>query len=226
MANCRFQQSTPLLVPCRLRYCEFCYWRESRRVRKQYLRRFLEYVDDGLRIAILTLTIPNVASLNSEVYDRLFESLKELLNLDYVRRYIYGGVAKVETTYNADRQEFHPHLHILIVYKACIPQKKIKALWALLTADLEHYEPSDVPASSVSSRSVWIKRVKFNRDSPASVRKAVRDSFNYLCKFNPINDPEAFASLYSVTNRKRLIRAYGGLRKGGRLISNEFETLS
>jgi hypothetical protein len=216
MANCESQQSTHLLFPCRLRHCEFCFWRESRRARKQYLLRFIDCVDGGLRIAILTLTVPNVSTLNSQVYDRLFERLKELLNLDYVRRYIYGGVAKIETTYNGDQEAFHPHFHVLIVYKACIPQKKIKALWAILTADLKNYEFSDAPTSYDSSRSVWIKRIKFDSSKQASVRKAIRDSLNYLCKFNPINDPEAFASFYCATKGKRLIRAYGGLRKGFR----------
>jgi hypothetical protein len=181
----------------------------------------MDCVDGGLRIAILTLTVPNVSTIKSEDYDRLFEKLKALLNLEYVRRYIYGGVAKIETTYNVDRQEFHPHLHILIVYKACIPQKKIKALWAILTAELESSAFSDTPTSTAMSRSVWIKRVHFNRSNTASVRKAVRDSLNYLCKFNPINDPEAFASLYCETKGKRLIRAYGGLRKGFRVSFNQ-----
>jgi Replication protein len=221
MATCKSQHSTPLLFPCRERHCEFCFWRESRRARKQYMLRFIDCVDCGLRVAILTLTIPNVATINSEVYDLLFERLKELLNLDYVRRYIYGGVAKVETTYNANRLEFHPHIHILIVYKACIPQKRIKALWGTLTADLENYEISDFPASTASSRSVWIKRIKFDSSKPASVRKAIRDGLNYLCKFNPINDPGAFASLYCATKGKRLIRAYGGLRKGFRNSFNQ-----
>jgi hypothetical protein len=221
MASCKSRQNTPLLFPCGLRYCEFCFWRESRRARKQYLLRFLDCVDGGLRIAILTLTVPNVLTLNSEFYGRLFERLKELLNLAYVRRYIYGGVAKIETTYNADRQEFHPHFHVLIVYKACIPQKKIKALWGTLTVDLENFELSDFPACTVSSRSVWIKKINCDSSKPKSVREAVRDSLNYLCKFNPIPNPEAFASLYCATKGKRLIRAYGVLRKGFRESFNQ-----
>ena len=216
MANCQFQQSGPLLFPCQLRHCEFCSWRESRKARKQYLLRFLKCIDDGLRIATLTLTVPNVPTLKGQDYDRLFERVKEFLNLDYVRRCIFGGVARIETTYNADRQEFHPHFHILIVYKACISQKKIKALWGKLTGDLENYELSDCPTSSDFSRSVWIKKINFNRSNPASVRKAVRKSLNYLCKFSPIDDPEAFASIFCATKGKRLIRAYGGLRKGFR----------
>jgi len=157
-----------------------------------------------------------VSALNSQDYDRLFERVKEFLSLEYVRRYIFGGVAKIETTYNAEHQEFHVHIHILIVYKACIPQKKIKALWGNLTADMGNYEPSDFPASTVSNRSVWIKSVKLNRSNPASIRKAVKNSLNYLCKFNPIDDPQAFAIMYGATKGKRLVRAYGGLRKGFR----------
>lgn len=217
MANCKSQQPASFLFPCGLRYCEFCSWRESRRARKQYLLRFLKCVDDGFRIGILTLTVPNVSTLNSQGYDRLFERVKEFLNLDYVIRYIFGGIAKIETTYNADRQEFHPHFHILIIYKACISQKKIKALWGTVTADLDNYEFSDCPTSSAFNRSVWIKKVNFTRSNPASVRKAVRKSLNYLCKFNPMHDPEAFASYFCATKGKRLIRAYGGLRKGFRL---------
>lgn len=213
MESTKPQQNASYLFHCQLRHCEFCNWRELKRVRKKHLNRFLRCVDAGFRIALLTLTVPNVLTITGQEYDRLYECLKKLLNHPSVKPHIYGGLAKIETTFNADRGEFHPHFHILIIYRACIPQKRIKALWAALTADLENPELSDVPISQDSNRSVWIKRIGFDRSDLTSVRSAVKRSIEYICKFNPIADPEAFASFYCATKGKRLVRAFGGLRK-------------
>ena len=226
MENCNSQQNGSYWFRCQLRHCEFCNWRESKRVRKKHLNRFLWCVDVDLRIALLTLTVPNVFTVKDQDYDRLFESLKKLLNHPSVKPSIYGALAKIETTFNADLEEFHPHFHILIVYRTCIPQKRIKALWAALTTDLQSYEPSDVPASQVPSRSVWINKIGFNKNDPISVRSAVKKSLNYICKFNPIADPEAFASFYCATKGKRLVRAFGGLRKRFKPVSNHQKPLS
>lgn len=226
MESTKPQQNASYLFHCQLRHCEFCNWRELKRVHKKHLNRFLRCVDADLRIALLTLTVPNVLTITGQDYDRLYESLKKLLNHKSVTPYICGGLAKVETTFNADRQEFHPHFHILIIYKTCIPQKRIKALWGALTADLENLELSDVPVSQVPSRSVWINKIQFNKNDPSSVRSAVKKSLNYICKFNPIADPEAFASFFCATKGKRLVRAFGGLRKRFKTSGSHQEPLS
>ena len=198
---------------CQLRYCEFCSWRDSRRVVRKYFKRLLACVDDGYRLAILTLTIHNLSSISSQDYDRLSKNLKGLLQHDLFKANVFGVLARIETTFDADREEFHPHIHIILAYRACIPQKEIKPLWQMLTADIEDYQPSDMPAAQASSRSTWIQKLEFDESNPASVRKAIRNALNYICKFNPIASPEAFAAHYCATAGKQLIRAYGRLRR-------------
>ncbi|HKQ03729.1 MAG TPA: protein rep [Blastocatellia bacterium] len=201
------------LFRCQLRYCEFCHWRDSRRIFRKYFRRLLACVDEGYRLAILTLTIRNLSSIRSQDYDRLSQNLKMFFQHDLFKQHVYGGLSRIETTFNDNRQEFHPHIHIIIAYRACISQNEIKAVWKALTADIEDYEPSDSPAAQASSRSTWIKKIEFNKSNPARIRKAIRGALNYVCKFNPIASPEAFANYYCATNGKRLVRAYGGLRR-------------
>ncbi len=213
MTDCKPVQGVYPLFRCQLRVCEFCYWRESKRVQKRYSNKLYDCVNAGFRLAILTLTIPNVTLISGRDYDLLFHKLKKLFQHDHVKIYIIGGLAKIETTYNADRQEFHPHIHIIIVYKACISQKKIRSIWIALTADMQDYELSDMPMPQVRNRSVWIKKIKFNKSSPVSIRSAIKRALNYICKFNPIADPQAFANIYLATKGKRLFRAYGELRR-------------
>lgn len=200
------------LFRCQLRFCEFCQWRDSRRIFRKYFRRLLACVDDGYRLAILTLTIRNLSSINSQNYDHLAQSLKALFQHPIFKQYVYGGLARIETTFNVDRAEFHPHIHIIIIYRACIPQNEIKALWQALTAGVEDYEPVDLPAAQPSTRSTWIRKIEFAESNPPSVRRTLRRALNYICKFNPIGDPEAFASHFHATSGKRLVRAYGVLR--------------
>ena len=219
MEDCKTVDRVYPQFRCQLRVCEFCYWRESKRIYKRYANKLHDYVDGGFRLAILTLTIPNLSHISSQDYDRLFQKLKKLFQDNGVKIYLIGGLAKIETTYNADRQEFHPHIHIIIVYTDCISQKEIKPIWEALTAATDDYELSDTPLHHSSKRSVRFEEIEFNENDPASISRAIKKVLNYICKFNPIADPDAFASIYCATKGKRLIRAYGGLRNRLRRIS-------
>jgi hypothetical protein len=64
---------------CELRYCEFCYWRNSKSSRLRYRRRLEELFKLGYRFSFLTLTIPNVPDIDRAECEYLFRCLNLLL---------------------------------------------------------------------------------------------------------------------------------------------------
>lgn len=195
---------------CNSRYCEFCSWRESKKARKRYSERVLNMANLGCKLAMLTLTVPNTYCVDSQDYDRLFDYYKTFLQEPLIKTKILGSLARIETTFNPDRGEFHPHIHAMIVYSGCIPQPEMKTTWARITEDdMSHIELSDVPGSGESSRSVWIESLDIESENP---KKTITRAVNYILKFQPICDPDAFASYYGAAKGKHLHRAFGAMR--------------
>ena len=101
---------------CMNRFCPICLATRSRKqgfmlgVVLETLRENYDY-----KFLFLTLTVPNVPG------DKLLEELKE--QYEALRRFTQrkefknvskGYVRKTEITYNSARNDFHPHIHILI----------------------------------------------------------------------------------------------------------------
>lgn len=100
---------------CRQRLCAVCGWRRSSKFVAQMLPVLRRLEAQGFRFVFATLTIPNVEA------NKVSESLTKILNgWDRLsRRKAYknnwkGFCRSIEVTYNAKRNTYHPHIHILI----------------------------------------------------------------------------------------------------------------
>src|SRR5699024_1222608 len=67
------------------------------------------------RIYFLTLTAPNVPAeeLNDEI-KHYNHSFKKLMERKEVKNIVKGYARKLEITYNEERDDYHPHFHVLI----------------------------------------------------------------------------------------------------------------
>lgn len=101
---------------CENRFCPMCSWRQARRdaMKIGVLMKFLT-THHKKEFIFLTLTAPNVKAdkLREEIkkYNQAFAKLtkrKEIIPI------IQGYIRKLEVTYNKERNDYHPHLHILI----------------------------------------------------------------------------------------------------------------
>lgn len=104
---------------CKNRWCPSC----NRIKTAGYINRYLPVLEAQKELYFVTLTRPNV------VADDLRAEIKELLRL---YRYIVNnptmrnlikstntvGVRKLECTYNPQRDDYHPHLHLLVSSKS------------------------------------------------------------------------------------------------------------
>lgn len=108
---------------CRDRMCSQCQWRKSIRqfsvavkVGHELRIREQELNQPESKFIFLTLTIPNVRLEKlSDSITELFTGWKKLRQRKEVRKVVLGYHRALEITYNAQTNEFHPHIHAAIV---------------------------------------------------------------------------------------------------------------
>lgn len=101
---------------CKNRFCPICAWKKSRKdalalsVMMAYLKQ-----EENKEFIFVTLTAPNVPAdeLEREIKD-YNHSFKKLMERKEVKKIAKGYVRKLEVTYNEDRDDYHPHFHVLI----------------------------------------------------------------------------------------------------------------
>lgn len=101
---------------CKNRFCPICAWKKARKdalalsVMMAYLKQ-----EEKKDFIFLTLTAPNVPAeeLNDEI-KHYNHSFKKLMERKEVRSIVKGYARKLEITYNEERDDYHPHFHVLI----------------------------------------------------------------------------------------------------------------
>src|SRR5699024_2708600 len=102
---------------CKNRFCPICAWKKSRKdalalsVMMAYLK-----LEEKKEFIFLTLTAPNVTAdeLEDEI-NHYNQSFQRLMQRKEVKNIAKGYVRKLEITYNKERNDYHPHFHVLIV---------------------------------------------------------------------------------------------------------------
>lgn len=161
---------------CRVRICPICQWRRSLKLGGQ-VRACTDWIQDQqraagrnpYRFALLTLTVPNVpADQLGETLDKLSKAWDRMSKRAEFKRAVKGYVRATEITYNQTRQDFHPHLHVLLMVQRSyftsrlyISQARWLELWRAATGDPTITE-------------VWVSRTaKEAENAPEEAQKAV-----------------------------------------------------
>ena len=101
---------------CKNRFCPICAWKKARKdalalsVMMAYLKQ-----EEKKEFIFLTLTAPNVSAeeLNDEI-NHYNQSFQRLMQRKEVKKIVKGYARKLEITYNEERDDYHPHFHVLI----------------------------------------------------------------------------------------------------------------
>ena len=103
---------------CGHRLCPNCQWRRSMRQFHTSLELAQKVLErhPALKFVFLTLTVPNVSlrGLSGRI-DGLFESWQRLTQRKEVRSAVKGYLRTLEVTYNHQRDDWHPHIHAVLV---------------------------------------------------------------------------------------------------------------
>ena len=113
---------------CKNRFCPVCAWRKAKKDALA-LSVMMEYIkaEHQKEFIFLTLTAPNVpaAELNEEIRD-YNKAFKRLMERKEVKKIVKGYARKLEITYNEERDDYHPHFHVLIaVDKSYFNNKRV-----------------------------------------------------------------------------------------------------
>jgi len=98
---------------CNNRWCIVCNRIRTAKMIKGYLPTIKQEIEDPY---FVTLTIPNVSGdlLKSSIRTMIKNFVRINSLFRHKRGYRIRGIRKIECTYNAERNDFHPHFHLLI----------------------------------------------------------------------------------------------------------------
>lgn len=202
---------------CRVRVCPMCNWRRSLKLFSQ-----VSAITDAIlaekkaRFIFVTLTVQNVrGDVLRETIDELNRAFKYIVDKHQtfapakkLKKNLLGYMKAEEITYNADRDDFHPHIHAILEVRPSyfrgdgyIKQKDWTAMWrAALGVD---YDPL-----------VDVRNIK------GGTAKAVAEVAKYPVKMDNIlkiadkdKAAKALTQLYSAIFKRRLVTFGGDFRE-------------
>jgi len=191
---------------CKNRFCPMCAWRQSQKdaMKISILMDYIEIEHDKTFI-FLTLTAPNVMGedLKSEItwYNKAF---KKLVERDEVKKVNQGYIRKIEITYNAYRNDYHPHFHcVFAVNKSYFKSRDYinQSEWLTLWREVMNDE---------TITQVDVRRVKKNNINSSSRNKAINEIAKYSAKDDDyFISQDIFDVFYTVLKGRQVITFNG-----------------
>lgn len=152
---------------CMNRFCPICMATKARKEAYMLLiiLKFLSCAK-GYEFIFLTLTVPNVTGneLVREL-DEQYLALKRLIQRKEFKAISNGFIRKTEITYNQKRNDFHPHIHMLIA------------------VNKSYFTEKSLYVSQHKWQEIWKKCKKDNSITQVHVKKANESSFKELAKY-------------------------------------------
>ena len=189
---------------CKNRFCPICAWRKSKKdalalsIMMAYLKQ-----EEKKEFIFLTLTAPNVLAdeLNDEI-KHYNQSFQRLMQRKEVKSVVKGYARKLEITYNEERDDYHPHFHVLIA------------------VNKSYFNDKDYYISRDRWLELWQKVTKNPLITQVDVRKVRNskdDKVYEIAKYSAkdsdyLINQDVFEVFYQALKGKRLI-VYSGLFK-------------
>lgn len=185
---------------CKVRLCPMCSWRRSKKVFGQ-VSKVMDYMElkEKYKYIFLTLTAKNVpGEVLSDEIDKYFYAFKLLVARKEFKKVVKGWFRCFEVTHNWQRDDYHPHFHIVLAVdedyaqrdKQYIPHSQWVQLWkSCMGID---YDPS-----------VKVNMIKPIGDNEKDYKKAVAEVAKYAVKagdyiFNLVKEQESLMRIESV----------------------------
>ena len=190
---------------CKHRFCPVCSWRKARKnalkisILMQYLRE-----KENKEFVFLTLTAPNVkADELSDEIKHYNQSFQRLMQRKEVKAAVKGYVRKLEVTYNKERDDYHPHFHVVL------------AVNKSYFTDKNYYISRDrwLELWQKSTKNPLITQVDIRKVKHTDNKKEVSEIAKYSAKDSDyLQNEKVFDTFYKTLTGKRLI-VYSGLFK-------------
>lgn len=168
---------------CKIRLCPCCQKRRSFKAGETMLAVAKEALNrqPTMKFLFLTLTVPNVElSALRDTLTHITQSWNRLMNRKKVKRIIKGYHRAIEITYNSERDNYHPHMHVILAVNSnyfktedYIPHDSWLKMW--------HESTKQPEITQVDIRTIR-EGGKFNRRLESAVSEACKYSlkaFNF-----------------------------------------------
>lgn len=126
---------------CKNKLCPICNWRRSMKYAYQaelVVNEAMKRYPKG-RFLFLTLTIKNVSGKElNKTLSKMTEGFNRLFKYKKVDKNVLGYLRATEVTYSTEHEDYHPHLHVLLMVKSSyfkntdsyLTQEEWTKLWA------------------------------------------------------------------------------------------------
>ncbi|KAA9044635.1 protein rep, partial [Streptococcus agalactiae] len=105
---------------CKNKLCPICNWRRSMKYAYQaelVVNEAMKRYPKG-RFLFLTLTIKNVSGKDlNKTLSKMTEGFNRLFKYKKVDKNVLGYLRATEVTYSTEHEDYHPHLHVLLMVK-------------------------------------------------------------------------------------------------------------
>lgn len=205
---------------CRDRMCPGCQKRRSLVIFHQ-VKNVCQAIHSDFptyKYLLLTLTVPNVpADRLSDEIKHLHSSWDRMARRAFFKKSIKGWFRALEVTYNGTRDDYHPHLHVLL----CVPSGYFKKNYINRDQWLEYWqEATRYPhVTQVDVRSIKPNKKRPESDAitsaAAEVGKYATKPSNYVCRLPDgryLAAHKVVRELAKGIARKRMV-AFGGIMK-------------
>lgn len=152
---------------CMNRFCPICLATRSRK-QSFMLGVVLETLKENYdyKFLFLTLTVPNIAGDKLlEELQKQYESLKRFIQRKEFKNISQGYVRKTEITYNSERNDFHPHIHMLIAVES------------------DYFQNSKLYVKQEKWLEIWKKCKRDDSITQVHIKKANEESYRELAKY-------------------------------------------
>ena len=195
-------------IRCKDKFCPVCQKIKSTK-NALAIQTMYNYLKENTKLNYLfiTLTAPNVKGeyLNNELisYSKSFERMIKVKKVAKINK---GYIAKLEITYNAEDDSYHPHYHVIMA----VPNQYFKNMNYYIKRD-EWLEIWQKAKRDKNITQVDVRKVQNKNDD--GISSEVLELAKYMAKSSDyFNSLDVFETYFNQTYKKRFMR-YGGLFK-------------
>lgn len=200
---------------CKQAFCPACAWRKSVKDAIKIDCIIKQALTERHGVIFITLTTPNVQGhLLSEEIEVYNKALNHMLKLKRFK-FIQGIIRKLEVTYNHERQDFHPHLHLIVFTRESYFEDKNQMLsnqlllkyWRQVT---KNPNITQVKIQGFRDKDGQIINADSLEDGSADIMDGVLEIAKYSAKSDDyLLNQSVFDDFYTALNNKRKISFSG-----------------
>lgn len=197
---------------CKQRWCRICNRIRTAKLMSGYQDAILAMQQPQF----VTLTIPNVKK--EHLRDSIKKMLSDIRKIQDLRRKnkqpLIKAIRKLECTYNPDRNDFHPHMHLIIENKQ--QAEELKLAWMERNPESLEYLQDIKDAEKPIELFKYFTKLTSKSSKDLKIYKGKklisREEYHY---------PEALDTIFQAIAGMRIIQPMGGVK----MVSDEIEEI-